>query len=272
MEELFANRPKKTGQGYIEREGEKIYYESVGEGTAIVLGHGLGGSHAIFFQQVPLLAKEYRVITFDQRGFGNSTNVHLKHSPHTAAEDMKAILDHLGVEKAHLLGQSMGGWCMLDFAMNYPKRALSIVFSNSLAGIYQESIKHFYEIPAPRPPLSSLPLGKHFGLADQFYEKKPEIAYLYLQIGSMCPPAPSDMRRIIRETFFTVDEVNELNKKVPMLFCTGSEDITFPPEWIKELHQLVVKSELKVFEGTAHSPYYELPEEYNDVIRAFCKK
>ncbi|MBB6463237.1 alpha/beta fold hydrolase [Flammeovirga kamogawensis] len=266
----FENRPKKTGQGYIERDGEKIYFESTGEGPAIVFGHGLGGSHAIFFQQVPELAKYYRVITFDQRGFGNSTNIYEKHSPHTAAEDMKAILDHLNIEKAHLVGQSMAGWCMLDFGMNYPERTLSIVFSNSLAGIYTDEIKHFYDIPAPRPPVTSLPLGKHFGLADSFYDRKPEIAFLYVQIGSICPKPPANMRVLIRETFFSVDQVNDLNKKVPMLFCTGSEDITFPPEQIQKLHELIVGSQIQVFEGTAHSPYYELPEEYNEVIKSFC--
>ncbi|ANQ47577.1 alpha/beta hydrolase [Flammeovirga sp. MY04] len=271
MEDVFAQRPKKTGQGYIEREGERIFYESTGEGEAIVFGHGLGGSHAIFFQQVPELARSYRIITFDQRGFGNSSNRNEMHSPHAAAEDMKAILDHLGVEKAHLVGQSMGGWCMLDFGMNYPDRTLSIVFSNSLAGIYQEDIKHFYDIPAPRPPVTSLPLGKHFGLADTFYERKPEIAFLYLQIGTMCPKPPANMRNLIRETFFTVDQVNELNKKVPMLFITGSEDITFPPQQIEKLHQLITASKFKVFQGTAHSPYYELPEEYNEVIKQFCQ-
>lgn len=268
----FSQRPKKTGKGFVENEGEKIFFESIGEGEAIVFCHGLGGNHVVFFQQVPELAKTHRVITIDQRGFGKSTNINGNSGPITAADDIRAVLDSLDIQKAYLVGQSLGGWAVLNFAVRYPERSLGIVFSNSIAGIYTDEIAYMYEIPAPRPPVDTLPLGKHFGLADGFYERNPSNAFLYLEIGTLSPTPPKDMRVLIRRTYVPLERVNELSKSVPMLFISGSEDITFPPYWIEKLQELVTQSELTIFEGTAHSPYFEVPEAYNKRILEFVNK
>jgi 3-oxoadipate enol-lactonase len=62
-------------RGFIESDSEQIYFESWGDGAeTVVLAHGLGGSHAVWYQQVPFLAQQYRVVTWDQRGFGRSTS------------------------------------------------------------------------------------------------------------------------------------------------------------------------------------------------------
>jgi pimeloyl-ACP methyl ester carboxylesterase len=59
--------------GFLEREGERIYWEAIGEGPPLVLTHGAGGNHAVWFQQVPRFARERRVVLWDQRGFGRSS-------------------------------------------------------------------------------------------------------------------------------------------------------------------------------------------------------
>jgi len=103
--------------GFMEYEGEQIYYEVTGTGPPVILSHGLGGNHAIWYQQVPALSQDYQVITWDQRGFGRSTNTGGNASPLTAVRDLKALMDHLKIEKAHLIGQSMGGWAVMGFAL-----------------------------------------------------------------------------------------------------------------------------------------------------------
>ena len=74
----------------------------------MVLSRGSGGNHAVWYQQVP--SQKYRVVTWDQRGFGRSTDVNKHAGPGPAVEDLKTLLDHLGITRAHLVGQSMGGW------------------------------------------------------------------------------------------------------------------------------------------------------------------
>ena len=93
--------------------GETIYFEVTGPSTGptVVLTHGAGGSHAAWFQQVPALAEAgYQVVAWDSRGFGLSTFDSGILSTDGAVADITAVLDAVGAERAHLVGQSMGGW------------------------------------------------------------------------------------------------------------------------------------------------------------------
>src|SRR5262245_57073870 len=112
----------------------KIYYEEYGSGPAIVLAHGVGGNHASWFNQIPTFSKSYRVITFDQRAFGNSDDVEgIGRS--AFVDDLKALLDQLDIEKATLIGQSMGGGTVAAFTCRFPERVHTLIHCDSLAGV-----------------------------------------------------------------------------------------------------------------------------------------
>jgi len=83
---MTAQPDGNLANGCLSLDGDEVYYETTGPAGApvVVLGHGAGGNHAIWFQQVPVLAADYRVVTWDQRGFGNSTNRHGLANPRTA--------------------------------------------------------------------------------------------------------------------------------------------------------------------------------------------
>src|SRR4051794_30533119 len=109
----------------VASQGEEIYYEVVGDSDAptIMLTHGAGGSHAAWFQNVPVLANAgWRVVTWDSRGFGNSTFTTGVHGTDAAVADMVAILDASGTDRVHLAGQSMGGWWVVAFTLAHPER------------------------------------------------------------------------------------------------------------------------------------------------------
>ncbi|HKA56879.1 MAG TPA: alpha/beta hydrolase, partial [Candidatus Binatia bacterium] len=82
--------------------GIELYYETHGNGPALVLAHGGGGSHLSWWQQVPELSKTYKVITFDHRSFGQSLDAPDGPGPRAFVQDLTALLDHLGVDKAAL--------------------------------------------------------------------------------------------------------------------------------------------------------------------------
>src|SRR5260370_8625542 len=90
--------------------GIDLYYETHGQGPAIVFAHGGGGSHMRWWQQVPAFTKSYQCVTFDHRGFGLSREI--PHGPGAPSfvEDPRGLLDHLGTAKAAAVGQSMRGW------------------------------------------------------------------------------------------------------------------------------------------------------------------
>ena len=94
---------------YAPVNGIQLYYESHGEGPATVLAHGAGGNHISWWQQVPVLSKHYRCITFDHRGWGASVEAIGGPGASAFVEDLKQLLDHLGMEKAFLVSQAMGG-------------------------------------------------------------------------------------------------------------------------------------------------------------------
>src|SRR5262245_1918863 len=98
--------------GFTESEGERIYWECVGTGEpALVLCHGAGGNHAVWYQQVPVFARHRRVITWDHRGFGRSSAHAGPTRPELGVRDLAAVLAAAGATGAiDLVGQSMGGW------------------------------------------------------------------------------------------------------------------------------------------------------------------
>lgn len=104
--------------------GAQLYYEMAGAGETVVFIHGMALDNRLWDAQWASFSKKYKVIRYDVRGFGQSSRAH---DPHNPTEDLKALLDYLKIDKAHLVGFSMGGTIALNFAANYPERINKIV-------------------------------------------------------------------------------------------------------------------------------------------------
>jgi len=262
-------------RGFVESDGEQIYFESWGaDGDAVVLSHGMGGNHAIWYQQVPALATEFRVVTWDQRGFGRSTNLTGNPGPVSSAADLAAILDHLEIDMAHQVAQSMGGWAAVGFAVDHPDRTLSLVLADTVGGLFTPAVRQqladYGELIASSPPPSQLPLGSHPAIGEQLAGEDLARAFLYSQIGAMAsPPPPAVITGMLVATDYS-DRVAELT--APTLFVVGEHDPIIPPHLIEGVAALVPGSELKVVEGTGHSPYFELPDVWNEIVAAFLRR
>ena len=89
--------------------GIDLYYEVHGDGPAIVFAHGAGGNHLSWWQQVPVFTRQYRCVTFDHRGFGQSPDIPNGPGSQAFVEDLNQLLDHLKIEHVALVAQSMGG-------------------------------------------------------------------------------------------------------------------------------------------------------------------
>ena len=107
----------------------KLYYEEVGAGTPLIFVHEFAGDCRSWEAQVRYFGRRYRCIAFNARGFPPSDvpdDVNM-YSQERARDDIKAVLDALKIEKAHIVGLSMGGFATLHFGFTYPERALSLV-------------------------------------------------------------------------------------------------------------------------------------------------
>jgi len=109
----------------------ELDYEDTGRGNALVFLHGLGSTKEDWAAQVPFFSGNYRVITPDMRGHGASEKPENAYGVPFMAEDIKQLLDALSIEKATLIGFSMGGAVAFQFAYDYPGRLEKLVIVNS---------------------------------------------------------------------------------------------------------------------------------------------
>jgi pimeloyl-ACP methyl ester carboxylesterase len=109
--------------------GVQLYYEQTGSGTPLLFVHEFAGDHRSWEPQVRAFGRRYRCIAYNARGYPPSD---VPEDPEAYSQDLAvadaiAVLDHLGIEKAHLIGLSMGGFCTLHVGLKHPHRALSLV-------------------------------------------------------------------------------------------------------------------------------------------------
>lgn len=251
---------------YAPTNGIETYYESHGDGPPIVFAHGRGGCHLSWWQQVPALRERYRCITFDHRGFGYSKDSPDGPARSAFANDLTALLDHLAVERCYLVGQSMGGWTGLGFAVAHPERTAGLVLADSSAGINDESIFAAYRARG-EPPANVFDRA----LSTAFKERDPVKAFLYAEISALSePPKESLMELLLSENGPTPKSLASF--EVPTLFIVGEDDIVVPPEIAQLCAAFVPASRLEIVPGAGHSVYFEKPEVFNKLVADFVER
>src|SRR5436309_10755114 len=128
-------------------DGVKLYYEETGKGIPIVFIHEFAGDVRSWEQQVRYFGRYYRCITVNARGYPPSDvpKDGAKYSQERARDDIRAVLDALKIEKAHIVGLSMGAFATLHFGLHYPQRALSITVAGGAYGSHPAHYEKFQQ-------------------------------------------------------------------------------------------------------------------------------
>ncbi|MGH2729315.1 MAG: alpha/beta fold hydrolase, partial [Actinomycetota bacterium] len=129
---------------FVEVDGVKLFYEEAGDGPPVVFSHGLFMDHEMFDPQVDVLQKEFRCVTWDERGHGQ-TDAAGSWTYWDSAKDVLSLLDHLAIDAAVLVGMSQGGFLSLRAALLAPERVRGLVFIDSQAGPEDEALLGGYE-------------------------------------------------------------------------------------------------------------------------------
>jgi len=254
---------------FMTKDGFRLYYEDTGgSAPAILFLHGAGGNHLSWWQQVPVFAEEYRCITADQRGFGQSPDVPGGPGPAALGADALALLDHLGIPRAAMVAQSMGGWAAVGAAVQAPERFWAIVLANTVGNLTSDAIAAVRQrLAAASPPRPAVPW--HAALGPTFRRREPVRSFLYGQISGLNATLPEDAREKLMRLSTPVERYAAT--RIPTFFLTSDEDGLIWPELSEKVHQHVPGSRFERIEGSGHSTYFERPDIFNREVGAFLK-
>ena len=175
---------------FMVKDGFRLYYEDTGgPGPTVLFLHGAGGNHLSWWQQVPVFAEEYRCVTVDQRGFGQSPDVAGGPGPAALGADALALLNHLGIAQAALVAQSMGGWAAVGAAVQAPERFWAIVLANTVGNLSNAELGALRQkLAAASPPRPAVLWQAALG--ETFRKAHPVRTFLYAQIAGLNAPLP----------------------------------------------------------------------------------
>jgi 3-oxoadipate enol-lactonase len=275
----------------LDRANESLYYEVHGEGDPLLCIMGLGGNIHFWEFQIPAFAERYRTIAFDNRGAGRSDKPAGPYTMQLLADDAIALLDAVGVERAHVIGISMGGMIAQDLVLRYPSRVGSLVLAATFARPDDKArtlaVEGSAQVGAPSPlsmlqggtmDLSTIDLKQLFKfmmtliLTPEFIQReKPWLRSLLeraQQYGFSPEAFMAQVSAILNHD--AAEKLREL--KTPTLVMTGTADVLVPPHHSDELAALIPGATLVRIEGGTHGFNVERKEEFNKVVLDFLRE
>ncbi|MGI5454588.1 alpha/beta fold hydrolase [Streptomyces sp. CA-249302] len=250
---------------YASTDDGDVYYESKGEGPALVLLHGGGGNHAAWYQQVPHFQQRYRVITIDLPGFGLSLIKSGKFDTGLHPAAIEAVLDHAGVDRAFVVTQSLGGYSGLSFTVHHTDRIAGIVMTSTLGPVGDE----ISELNAKgREQVRHLSVAD-FLLTKEFQEKEPERVHLFFQIGSFNQTGPGRPNRLANslQGSVSIQQMRDaIEAGVSISVLEGGADVMVYQPAYARLRELLPEADVRLVEGAPHSDYWENPGRFNSVV------
>ncbi len=249
----------------------QLYYERAGSGPAIVFLHGLGGNHLSWWQQMPYFMRWFDCITVDQRSFGLSPDPDGTFCD-AHPSDLGALLDQLKIDKAVLVGQSMGGWTIVGYAIEHPERVAAMVMADTPGGIFTPAMDAMMERirAGGRGPLEPLAIGSMPTYAKDYFGRRPEMAYLYDSLLILGARPPDDAMKRLGSRRYDLARVRE-RLQMPILCLEGEEDALIVPEMIRHLVKALPNARLATVPGAGHSVYFENAPVFNQLVHDFLR-
>ncbi|WP_329122595.1 alpha/beta fold hydrolase [Streptomyces sp. NBC_01465] len=255
--------------------GATLHYDDLGpaSGLPVVLVHGHPFNRTLWTPQAQALAAAgHRVITPDLRGYGDSTVTPGKVLLSDFADDLAALLDHLGLERAVIGGVSMGGQITMEFQRRYAHRVLALVLADTSSAAETEEGKAFRNTLADRLLAEGMD-----GYAAEVIDKMlaaynvtalPDAAAHVLTM--MRTTNPEGAAAALRGRAERPDYGETLAAvTAPVLILVGADDVYTPVATAESLHRLVPHATLAVIEGAGHLPGVEQPDRFNAALIPF---
>jgi 3-oxoadipate enol-lactonase len=251
------------------RVGEiSMYYVEAGQGEPLVLVMGLGADHLAWGFQFPVFAERYRVIAFDNRGAGQSDVPDRPYTTRMMAGDTVGLMDVLGIERAHVLGASLGGMIAQEIALNHPGRVRSLQLHCTLGrpdGFLRAQISAGRIQRRGLSREESLRAGYLWLFAPSTYNERPEFVEMFVQ-NALANPFPMSLTGFERqcdavETHDALDRVHAI--RCPVLITVADQDVLVPERFSRALSKRMPGAEFRLIEGAGHGYFWESPDLFN---------
>ena len=254
-----------------EASGVRIAWERRGAGAPLLLVHGLGYARWGWEPVVDALADAHEVVLFDNRGIGESDAPTGPYSVRMLAEDAVAVLDAGGLERADVLGTSLGGMVALELAISSPERVDRLVLACTSPGglnampMPAQTVRLMQQAPT-LPPETALQRFVENALGSRKNEALVE-RILAHRFATAQSPVAWAAQAAAGATFDAWDRVAEIT--APTLVLTGDEDAVVDPRNSELLAKRIPGARLEVFPGTGHLFFWEEPERFVQVVTEF---
>ena len=252
---------------YAELPGVRLWFKDTGgSGVPVVFLHANTGSSQNWEHQIPDFTKAgFRIIAFDRRGWGRSM-AQPGAQPGTAADDLRALMKFLAIDRFHLVGTAGGGFVAYDYALSFPETVRSLVVANSIGGVQDEDYLALGRRLRP-PQFDALPpdlreLGPAYRAADPSGTSR----WLELERMSRQSGATAQAYRN-RMTFSMLESI-----KLPTLLITGDADLYAPPPLLRMFTSRIKGSQSLIIPEAGHSGYWEKPDIFNKAVLEFVRK
>lgn len=255
---------------FADLNGVSHFYEETGDGERLIFIHGLGSSHEFWKKQVPALSQTHRVTTYDGRGSGKTEKPIGAYTIEDLAEDLRALLDHLGEERAIIVGLSMGGGVAQTFALAYPERvtALGLISTSSE---FPEKTRARFLAQAERveregmAPLVDSMIPRWF--APAFIEANPEQIASSRGLTLANDPRAFAARcraNAARDWAHRLPEIT-----CPVLYVGGALDPADARHNASVFSASIPQLEMHIMDGVSHCLPLEAPDEFNSILQRF---
>lgn len=252
----------------------EIYFEISGDGPPVLLIYGLAGRGDGYRHQIPALSEHFRVITFDNRGVGETDQPEEPWTIADMADDAVGLLDALGIERAHVFGVSMGGMIAQELALRHPGRVKKLALGCTHSGIINctpspKWVTEIFKTLAGKSREQAVRESVPFNFSPWTQEHRREL--IDEEIERMIPNGQrahayeNQVKAIYG--FDAFDRLNQLD--VPTLVLTGKDDALIPPENSRVLAERVPGARLIEFDRAGHLFFIEQADQVNRALIEF---
>jgi len=256
---------------FADINGQRIHFEDTGGGgVPLVLAHGFLMDSTMFDPQVAALRDEWRVITWDQRGHGQTVSDGQRFSFWDSAADLAGLLDHLDIRQAVVGGMSQGGFIALRLALKRRDRVEALVLIDSQAGLElpekvgdYETMAQVWSSDGPSEALGQMVAAVILGR----YEKSDAWVATWQQRYATGVEA---VYRCLMDRDDVTSRLREI--AVPVLVIHGDDDIAIPMERAETLAAGLPAAQLVVIKGGSHASNLTQPDQVNEAIRKFLRE